>query len=54
MTNVQREIDEAFRLLSAIFVSGDGVELMAAAKKHLRRAFEFSKPVQEEDALDGR
>lgn len=40
-------LDEAFALLSAIPVSGDGVELMAAAKEKMRRAYK-SIPKEEE------
>ena len=31
MTELQKEIDQAFKLLSAIQVSGDGVDVMAAS-----------------------
>lgn len=33
-------LDEAFAILSAIPVSGDSVELMAAAKAKLKRAYQ--------------
>ena len=39
MTDLQKEIDQAFKLVSAIPVSGDSVELMAAVREHLRKAF---------------
>ena len=34
MTDLQKELDRAFACLSAIPVSGDGVEIMAAAREH--------------------
>lgn len=49
MTDLQRKIDLAFACLSAIPVSGDGVEIMAAAREHLREAFKLAQPEKEED-----
>ena len=49
MTELQKEIDLTFACLSAIPVSGDGVEIMAAAREHLRRAFRLVQPEKEED-----
>ena len=43
MEELKKELDEAFRLLCGITVSGDCVELMAAAKEHLRRAYGLAK-----------
>lgn len=41
MTDKQREgIQTALRLLSALSVSGDAVDVMAAVKAHLRGALE--------------
>ena len=42
MTELQKEIDQAFKLLSAIQVSGDGVDKMAAARRHLRDAYQMA------------
>lgn len=54
MTGVQTELDSAFRLLCAISVKGDSVELMAEAKRHLRKAFNLCEPPkQREDAQNG-
>lgn len=39
MTELQKEIDQAFKLISAITVSGDGVDVMAAVRNHLRTAY---------------
>ena len=49
MTELQKEIDMAFACLSAIPVNGDNVEIMAAAREHLREAFQLAQPVKEED-----
>ena len=49
MTELQKEIDLTFACLSAIPVSGDVVEIMAAAREHLRRAFRLAQPEKEED-----
>ena len=43
MTDLQKQIDQAFKFLSAIPVSGDGVELMAAVREHLRKAFKLAE-----------
>lgn len=50
MTEAQKELDRAFRLLSGIAVSGDGVELMAAARESLRKAYQLSGPEKEEES----
>lgn len=42
MTDIQKEINEAFKLTSAIPVSGDAVEIMAAARAHLRSAYNLA------------
>lgn len=49
MTNLQEELDKAFACVSAIPVSGDSVEMMAAAREHLRKAFRLAKPEKEAD-----
>lgn len=36
---IKEELEAAFNIISKIPVSGDGVELMAAAKERLRAAF---------------
>ena len=47
MTKLQEELGLAFKIISAIPVSGDGVEAMAAAREHLRNAFKLAE--KEED-----
>ena len=49
MNEVQKEINEAFAMLHAIPVTGDSVELLAAAKEHLRRAYRLAGTEKEED-----
>lgn len=49
MTELQKEIDQAFACISAIPVSGDGVEIMAAAREHLREAFRLAQPEKEDE-----
>lgn len=41
MTDIQKHIDTAFKMLSAIAVSGDNVERMALAKEQLREAYKL-------------
>lgn len=43
MNKVQEKITEALRILSALSVSGDAVDLMAAVKVHLRDAIELAE-----------
>ena len=49
MSELEKEIDRAFACLSAIPVSGDGVEIMAAARERLRQAFKLAQPEKEEE-----
>lgn len=42
MTELQKEIDQAFNLVSAITVSGDGVDVMAAVRARLRAAYSMA------------
>lgn len=56
MDKVKRHIDEAFKLISAIPVKEDGVELMASAKQHLRAAYGLIKDAEQpktEEVQDG-
>lgn len=50
MTDLQKELDQAFKLISAVPVSGDGVDVMSAAREHLRAAFQMAAPAEEEKA----
>lgn len=42
MNELQKEIDLAFKLVSAIPVNGDGVDLMAAVRDHLKTAYQLA------------
>ena len=53
MTELQKEIDQAFRLVSAIPVSGDGVDVMAAVREHLRTAHRMAARPEREVDEDG-
>lgn len=53
MTDLQKELDQAFSLISAIPVSGEGVELMAAAREKLRKAFKMAEEKETEKEKDG-
>ena len=39
MKNVKIELEQAFRLVSAIPVCGDAVDIMAEAREHIRAAY---------------
>lgn len=49
MTDLQKVIDTAFRLISSIPVSGDNVEIMASAKQNLRSAYAMAAEKEEPD-----
>ena len=42
MTPAQKEVDEAFKCVSFVQASGDAVDLIAAARAHLRKAYELA------------
>ncbi len=52
MNELQKELDQVFRMVSSVPVSGDGVEIMAAAREGLRRAYrlagEYTPPAKED------
>lgn len=52
MNDLQKELDQAYKLASALPVSGDGVELMAAVREHLRAAYRLAGK-EEEERTDG-
>ena len=47
MNEVQKAIEEAFKYMQSIPVTGDAVELMAAAKDTLRRAYKLAEKTKE-------
>ena len=42
MNDIQKEINEAYRMVSAVPVSGDAVDVMAGARIHLKEAFRLA------------
>lgn len=53
MKDLQEELIRAFSLISAIPVSGDGVDIMAAARERLRKAYRMAGEQKGEVADDG-
>ncbi len=49
MTELQKELELAFSCVSAIPVSGDYVEILAAAREHLRSAFKLAAAREEKE-----
>ena len=49
---VMEKIDEAFRLISSIYVRQNDVEVMAMAKAHLREAYKAAG-TKEKEETDG-
>ena len=47
MEDVKKLIDEAIMILSALSVSGDAVDMMAAAKSKLRKASGLLTPKED-------
>ena len=52
MNEIQKYIEEAFKMLSAITVSGDNVDMMALAKEQLRKAYKLAGEITAEEAAD--
>lgn len=49
MNKVQKEINNAYKMISTISVSGDAVDAIAACKMSLRCAFKLAEDKPEED-----
>ena len=47
MKEILKELDSIFKTISAIPVSGDSVEIMAAAKNKLRRVYAEIREIDE-------
>lgn len=43
MSELQKEINEAFIIISSIPVTEDSVDRMAMAREHLRRAYQMAE-----------
>ena len=52
MTQVQKEIAQAFELLKKIWVCEDSVEKMAMAKGHLGRAYQLAAGQEEKEGAE--
>lgn len=53
MKELRKELDQAYSLISSIPVNGDGVDIMAAAREHLRKAYRMAGGPKGEVANDG-
>ena len=40
--DIQKEIDEAYKIISALQASGDTVDLIAGVRSHLRKAYKLA------------
>ena len=52
MEDIKRELEEAYKMLSAIAVSGESVDVMAMAREHLRRAYKLADEACAEEVAD--
>lgn len=43
MNELQKHIDQAYMLISAFAVKGDGVEVIAGVREHLRQAYALAE-----------
>ena len=53
MSDLQKEIDAAYGLVATIPVSGDHVDVIAAAREHLRHAYKLAGLEIKEAKPDG-
>ena len=53
MNEIQKKISTAMKYLSALSVSGDAVDVVAAVKVRLREAIELAKTTDTEADTDG-
>lgn len=49
MEELKKELDIVFKLISAVPVTGEGVDVMAAARDHLRTAYKLLEQEVEHD-----
>lgn len=54
MTELHEELKQAYAFLSAIPVNGDHVEIMAAAREHLRKAFKLAEKGEDNGGQENR
>lgn len=53
MTQASAHIDAAYKHLSRVLVSGDGVDLLALARQELRMAYKLALEAEKEVGDDG-
>lgn len=53
INEIQKEAKATYELLGAIPVSGDLVEVMAAAREHLRRVYKLAEPMPDSGETNG-
>lgn len=49
---LKTHLDEAFKLISSLSVSGDAVDVVAAARNQLRAAYALIQKQEKEEPLD--
>lgn len=52
MTELQKELNQAFAVLATFAVSGDAVDRMAMAREHLRRAYKLAGETEPEQETE--
>ncbi len=52
MNELQKELEAAWKLLAAIPVQGDAVDVMAAARGALRRAYQMAEALEKKESED--
>lgn len=52
MNDIQKKINEAYKMISAILVSADAVDIMAGARIKLKEAFDMAADKQESEGVN--
>lgn len=50
MTDIQKELEQAFSILHTIPVSGDNVDRMMMVREHLRKAYRLAQQKEGEES----
>ena len=53
MSEIQKELDEVYKLVSVVQVSGDAVDVIATVRARLRKAYELAAAPDAEGESDG-
>ncbi len=53
MTELRKELEEAFKLISAVPVNGGNVDVMAEARERLRRAYQMASEAEKGEEVHG-